>query len=110
MLDQTRCDAPQVTRTNKRRTPTGRYFSARDNKKTNFQEGDMGMVMVKCPQTGHAIPTGIKTDRESFARSAVFFARTRCPICRADHAWFAREAWVREPSIRVRHRSAGSLA
>ena len=54
----------------------------------------MGMVMVKCPQTGHAIPTGIKTDRESFARSAVFFARTRCPICRADHAWFAREAWV----------------
>ena len=26
----------------------------------------MGMVMVKCPQTGRAIPTGIKTDRESF--------------------------------------------
>ena len=33
----------------------------------------MGMVMVKCPQTGHAIPTGIQTDRESFGRSAVFF-------------------------------------
>ena len=58
----------------------------------------MGMVMVKCPQTGQAIPTGIETDRESFARSAVFFARTRCPLCRADHAWFAREAWVDEPS------------
>jgi hypothetical protein len=70
----------------------------------------MGMVMVKCPQTGHAIPTGIKTDRESFARSAVFFARTRCPICRADHDWFAREAWVAEPSIRFRRRSAVSLA
>jgi hypothetical protein len=70
----------------------------------------MGMVMVKCPQTGHAIPTGIKTDRESFARSAVFFARTRCPICRADHAWFAGEAWVAEPSIRLRRRSAVSLA
>jgi hypothetical protein len=110
MLDQTRCDAPQVTRTDKRRTPTGRYFSARDNKKTNFQEGDMGMVMVKCPQTGHAIPTGIKTDRESFARSAVFFARTRCPICHADHAWFAREAWVHEPSIRMRRRSTDALA
>jgi len=47
------------------------------------REGDMGMVMVRCPQTGHAIPTGIKTDRESFSRSAVFFSRTRCPICRA---------------------------
>lgn len=56
----------------------------------------MGMVMVKCPQTGHAIPTGIETDRESFGRSVVFFKRTRCPICRDDHSWFAREAWVDE--------------
>jgi len=78
--------------------------------KTNLREGDMGMVMVRCPQTGHAIPTGIKTDRESFSRSAVFFSRTRCPICRADHAWFAREAWVHEPGIRVRRRSASSMA
>ncbi len=70
----------------------------------------MGMVMVKCPETGHAIPTGIEIDRESFGRSAVFFSRTRCPICHADHAWFAREAWVHEPSIPVRRRSAGSLA
>ena len=67
----------------------------------------MGMVMVKCPQTGHAIPTGIKTDRESFGRSAVFFSRTRCPLCGADHAWFAREAWVDEPSIRIRQPQRG---
>ena len=73
------------------------------------REAVMGMVMVKCPQTGQAIPTGIETDRESFARSAVFFARTRCPLCRADHAWFAREAWVDEPSSRIRHRES-SLA
>jgi hypothetical protein len=73
------------------------------------REAVMGMVMVKCPQTGQAIPTGIETDRESFARSAVFFARTRCPLCRADHAWFAREAWVDEPSRRIRHRET-SLA
>jgi hypothetical protein len=65
------------------------------------RKGDMGMVMVKCPETGHAIPTGIKTDRDSFGRRAVFFSRTRCPICRADHAWFAREAWVDEPGIRI---------
>ena len=70
----------------------------------------MGMVMVKCPQTGHAIPTGIEIDRESFGRSTVFFSRTRCPICRADHAWFAREAWVAEPNIRFRRQSASSLA
>jgi len=70
----------------------------------------MGMVMVKCPQTGRAIPTGIKTDRESFRRSPVFFGRTHCPICHTDHAWFAREAWVDEPNAWARCRSAGSLA
>jgi hypothetical protein len=59
----------------------------------------MGMVMVKCPETGRAIPTGITIDRESFQRSPVFFRRTRCPICNTEHAWFAREAWVDEPRV-----------
>lgn len=70
----------------------------------------MGMVMVKCPQTGRAIPTGIQADRESFRRSPVFFARTRCPICHTDHAWFAPEAWVDETGVRARRPSGGSLA
>jgi len=67
----------------------------------------MGMVMVKCPLTGRAIPTGIETDHESFQRCTVFFARTRCPICHTDHSWFAREAWVREPGARAERRKAG---
>jgi hypothetical protein len=100
---------PQVTRTDNRRTPTGRCFLSKYSKPI-AREGDMGMVMIKCPQTGLAIPTGIKTDRESFGRRAVFFSRTRCMICHADHAWFAREAWVDEPSIRVRRRSSASPA
>lgn len=61
----------------------------------------MGMIMVKCPQTGRAIPTGIKSDPEAFLRSVVFFGNTRCPICRANHNWFAREAWVEEPTVRT---------
>src|SRR5258708_37475646 len=75
-----------------------------------MQFAHMGMIMVKCPQSGRAIPTGIETDRESFRRSPVFFARTRCPICHTDHAWFAPEAWVDEPSASARRGSAGSLA
>ena len=55
--------------------------------------------MIKCPQTGRAIPTGIKADRESFRCSAVFFARTYCSICQTNHDWFAKEAWVYEPSV-----------
>jgi hypothetical protein len=58
----------------------------------------VGIVMIKCPQTGRTIATDIKADRKSFRCSAVFFARTHCPICRIDHEWFAKEAWVYERS------------
>jgi len=62
----------------------------------------MGTVMVRCPQSGQGIPTGIVTDRESFDAMPVFFARVYCPICRAEHEWFAKEAWIceGEPSPR----------
>jgi hypothetical protein len=54
--------------------------------------------MIKCPKTGREIPTGIKADREGFRCSAVFFARAYCSICQANHEWFAKDAWVYEPS------------
>jgi len=112
MLDQTRAqvrDAPHVTApTRGAIQPAGALLQKAAS--TISREGHMGMVMVKCPQSGRAIPTGIKTDRESFRRSAVFFSRTHCPICCTDHAWFAREAWVHEPSVRTRRRGAGSPA
>ena len=64
----------------------------------------MGAVMIRCPETGQEIPTGIVTDRESFAATPVFFARVLCPICRTEHEWFAKEAWLCEaaPARRVR--------
>jgi hypothetical protein len=54
----------------------------------------MGAVMIRCPQTGRAIPTGLEMSADDFARTPVFFARTRCPICQSDHEWFAPQAWV----------------
>lgn len=59
----------------------------------------MGMVMIKCPETGRAISTGIKMDSERFRCSAVFFSRTYCTMCAATHEWFAREAWVYESDL-----------
>jgi hypothetical protein len=56
----------------------------------------MGMVMIKCPKTARAIPTGIEMTRTRFNRSPVFFSRTFCPTCQTHHEWFAQEAWVRE--------------
>jgi hypothetical protein len=58
----------------------------------------MGVVMIKCPKTGREISTGITTDRVRFNSTPVFFASTYCPICRATHEWFAKDAWVCEPT------------
>jgi len=70
----------------------------------------MGVVMIKCPGTGRAIPTGMKADRERFRCSPVFFARTFCLICQDNHEWFAREAWVHEPEENWRsHQAAFAL-
>jgi len=56
----------------------------------------MGTVMVKCPATGRAVPTGIETDQSHFGRTPVFIARTYCPICCTNHEWFAGDAWIDE--------------
>jgi hypothetical protein len=65
----------------------------------------MGTVMVRCPETGRDIATGIVADRESFSATPVFFGRVYCPMCRIHHEWFAKEAWVCEadPAPRPRH-------
>jgi hypothetical protein len=54
----------------------------------------MGIVMIKCPNTGRAISTGMKADPPNWGSTPVFFSRTFCPICQNPHEWFAREAWV----------------
>ena len=56
----------------------------------------MGFVMIKCPETGHPIETGMVADRETFSSMPVFFARVLCPVCRKQHEWFAQNAWVAE--------------
>jgi hypothetical protein len=54
----------------------------------------MGTVMIRCPETGREIPTGYEADTTHFNATPVFFARAFCPICRTEHEWFAKEAWV----------------
>jgi hypothetical protein len=62
----------------------------------------MGAVMIKCPRTGENIHTGMIADRISFESTPVFFATVHCPICRTEHEWFAKEAWVCEQEPRPR--------
>ena len=56
----------------------------------------MGAVMIKCPRTGQHIRTGMSADRGSFETTPVFFARAYCLLCKAEHEWFAKDAWVCE--------------
>ena len=58
----------------------------------------MGMVMIKCPNTGRDISTGIETDASSFAHVGDVLAHSRCPLCGLEHAWWKREAWLTEPA------------
>jgi hypothetical protein len=80
-----------------RRALSSRWQSNVPSAQKSSNGGKMGVVMIKCPGTGQAIPTGMKADLERFRRSPVFFARTFCSICQANHEWFARDAWVQEP-------------
>jgi hypothetical protein len=54
----------------------------------------MGAIMIRCPQTGREIPTGIEMDIAEFQRAPVFFSRVQCPLCGREHEWFAKDAWV----------------
>ena len=66
----------------------------------------MGSVMIKCPETGRAISTGMVADRETFQAMPVFFARVLCPLCRKQHEWFAQNAWVCETELPPAQQSA----
>lgn len=69
----------------------------------------MGTLMIRCPDTGRNISTGLVADRKSFATMPVFFARVLCPLCNTEHEWFAREAWLCETEPPLRHRPANRI-
>ena len=56
----------------------------------------MATIMIRCPETGHEIPTGYEADPARFRAMPVFFGRSHCPFRRTEHEWFAKDAWVCE--------------
>ncbi len=56
----------------------------------------MGVIMIRCPQTGREIETGVEMGMAEFNSAPVFFARVLCPLCNREHEWFAKDAWVCE--------------
>jgi hypothetical protein len=54
----------------------------------------MASVMIKCPNTGQGIPTGIETESISFNQLPNVTASTQCAVCGEMHAWTKRDAWL----------------
>lgn len=58
----------------------------------------MAMVMVKCPETGAAVFTGVETDAATFQRLPHASAQFQCPRCGANHTWTRADATLAENS------------
>lgn len=53
----------------------------------------MGSVM-RCPETGEAIPFSIKTDAKSVAQAWSHFIRVKCPHCKGRHDIQYKEVYM----------------
>lgn len=57
----------------------------------------VGVVMVRCPTTGRDLSTGIEMVAATFEHLPEICSQMRCPICKVDHIWSTRDAWLDNP-------------
>lgn len=50
-------------------------------------------VMIKCPQTGGAVETGVAMDEEAFATVTLKYD-LKCPACGSVHHWNKSDAFL----------------
>ena len=54
----------------------------------------MSAVLIRCPNTGEPVPTGIETEPAVFRKLPNVSSRMRCPACGEDHLWSVKTAWL----------------
>ena len=74
----------------------------RDRKREESKAGGspvkrLGVVMVRRPKTGRELSTGIEMDAAGLERLPDIRSRIECPVCRVEHVWSTREAWLDNP-------------
>jgi hypothetical protein len=52
------------------------------------------MVMMTCPTTGEAVPTGIGMDAETFKSADLSSNSSGCSACGQSHTWDKGEAYL----------------
>lgn len=57
----------------------------------------MGRVMIKCPNTGKLVFTGVLSAKNMFDKSAIKETRmAKCPACGKEHIWTKEQAVLQE--------------
>jgi hypothetical protein len=59
-------------------------------------------VMIKCPDSGEAIPTGYAMNGAIFEEATLTNQTVQCPICRQLHAWSKGDSWLQKESFHKR--------
>jgi hypothetical protein len=49
-------------------------------------------VMIRCPVTGRAVPTGLTADPTTWEARPIGLNRVPCPECKQVHAWSKSDA------------------
>lgn len=49
-------------------------------------------VMIRCPVTGRAVPTGLTADPATWSARPIGLNRVSCPECKQVHAWSKKDA------------------
>jgi endogenous inhibitor of DNA gyrase (YacG/DUF329 family) len=56
----------------------------------------MSLVLIKCPETGRVVSTGIEMERATFDALPNVGAPMKCPACASTHVWSKKDAWLAE--------------
>jgi hypothetical protein len=56
----------------------------------------MGYVMVRCAESGEAVPTGIRIEATSLKTSSLSRTTFKCPHCYHEHTWLPKDAWIED--------------
>ena len=60
---------------------------------------DMSTIMIKCPQTGQAVSTGIEVEHDTFITLPDADVQMHCPACGGEHIWSKAKAWLADGNI-----------
>ena len=52
----------------------------------------MPLLMIRCPNTGLEISTGLNVAADSFASLPDKLVTSNCPLCGSDHTWLKCDA------------------